>query len=234
LPIPCSLAESAAIALPENPSIEGTPFAVYRSDGIQIAINRHPTMVAPKSVQRLEEMPKASKLKSPDQIDPFDTDRKTLRVVIETPKGSRNKFKYDPELGSYALSSVLGEGMVFPYDFGFVPQTKDEDGDPTDVLLLMDQPAFTGCVVEARIVGVIQANQTEKGKTIRNDRVLAVASHSHDHADIKEPKDLNSNMIDELEKFFVAYNKARDRKFKILGCKDARTAIKLIKKTRVK
>lgn len=179
-------------------------------------------------------MPKISKLKSPDQIDPFNTGTKGLRVVIETPKGSRNKFKYDPKLGTYILSSVLGEGMVFPYDFGFVPQTKDQDGDPTDVLLLMDEPAFPGCVVEARIVGVIQAEQTENGKTIRNDRVLAVATHSHDHADIKEPSDLNRNMIKELEKFFVAYNKARGRKFKILGCKDANRAMKLIKKTRVK
>ena len=179
-------------------------------------------------------MAKASKLKSPDQIDPFSTGDKTLRVVIETPKGSRNKFKYDPKLATYTLSSVLAEGMVFPYDFGFVPQTKDEDGDPTDVLLLMDEQGFPGCVVESRIIGVIQAEQTEEGKTIRNDRVLAVSSRSHDHADIKEPSDLNSNMIGELEKFFVAYNKARGRKFKVLGCKDAETAIKLIKKTRTK
>lgn len=179
-------------------------------------------------------MAKKSKLKSPDQIDPFKTGKKSLRVVIETPKGSRNKFEYDAELGTYSLSSVLGEGMVFPYDFGFVPQTRDEDGDPTDVLLLMDEPAFTGCVVESRIVGVIQAEQSEGNKTIRNDRVLAVAVQSHIHADIKEPGDLNSTMIDELEKFFVAYNKAKGRKFKILGCKDAKAAIKLIKKTRVK
>jgi inorganic pyrophosphatase len=179
-------------------------------------------------------MPKASKLKSPDQIDPFDTGKKTLRVVVETPKGSRNKFKYDPELGAYALSSVLAEGMKFPYDFGFVPQTKDEDGDPTDVLLLMDEPAFAGCVVESRIVGVIQAEQTENSKTVRNDRVLAVSTHSHVHSDIKEPKDLNSSMIKELEDFFVAYNKARGTKFKLLGVRDAKVAMKLIKKTRVK
>lgn len=179
-------------------------------------------------------MAKASKLKSPDQIDPFSTGKKSLRVVIETPKGSRNKFKYDPHLGTFTLSSVLAEGMVFPYDFGFVPQTIDEDGDPTDVLLLMDEPVFPGCVVESRILGVIQAEQTEDGKTFRNDRVLAVATSSHIHADIKEPGDLNSNMIEELEEFFVAYNKARGKKFKLLGCKDAGTAIKLIKKTRTK
>jgi inorganic pyrophosphatase len=179
-------------------------------------------------------MAKRGKLKSPTQIDPFSTGQKSLRVVVETPKGSRNKFKFDPELGAYTLSSVLAEGMVFPYDFGFVPQTKDEDGDPTDVLLLMDEPAFTGCVVESCIVGVIEAEQGEGTKTIRNDRVLAVATESHVHADIKEPGDLNSNMLQELEKFFVAYNKARGRKFKILGCKDAKTAIKLIKRTRTK
>ncbi len=177
-------------------------------------------------------MAKTSKLKSPDQIDPFGTDKKSLRVVIETPKGSRNKFKYDPDLGAYTLSSVLAEGMVFPYDFGFVPQTKAQDGDPLDVLLLMDEPAFTGCVLECRIVGVIEAEQTEDGKSVRNDRVLAVAAHSHVHADIKEPGDLNSNMIKELENFFVAYNKARGKKFKILGCKNAAAAMKLIKKSR--
>jgi inorganic pyrophosphatase len=179
-------------------------------------------------------MAKASKLKSPDQIDPFNTHKKSLRVVIETPKGSRNKFKYDPQLGTYTLSSVLGEGMMFPYDFGFVPQTRAQDGDPLDVLVLMDEPAFTGCVVESRIVGVIEGKQTERGKTTRNDRVLAVAVHSHNHADIQEPSDLNSNMVKELEKFFVAYNKARGKNFKILGCKDADTAMKLIEKSRIR
>jgi len=179
-------------------------------------------------------MAKASKLPPPDKIDPFDTDGKSLRVVIETPKGSRNKFKYDPELGTYRLNNVLAEGMVFPYDFGFVPQTKAQDGDPLDVLLLMDEPAFTGCIVDARIIGVIEAEQTEDGQTTRNDRVLAVATDSHNHADIKEPNDLNKNMIKELEDFFVAYNEARGKKFKLLGCKDMKTAMKLIKKARTK
>jgi|SRR5579863_841210 len=180
-------------------------------------------------------MAKNKSIKSPDQIDPFATDRKSLSVVIETPKGSRNKFKWDPELGMFRLNGVLAEGMVFPYDFGFVPQTKAADGDPLDVLLLLDEPVFTGCVVEARIVGVIEAEQTETdGTTERNDRVLAVATASHVHSDIKEPKDLNSNMIDEVEDFFVAYNKARGKKFKLLGCKSMKTAMKLIKKSRVK
>ena len=179
-------------------------------------------------------MSRPNKLEAPDRIDPFNTDNKSLRVVIETPKGSRNKFDYDSKLGAFTLKSVLAEGMKFPYDFGFVPQTKAEDGDPLDVLLLMDEPAFTGCIVEARIVGVIEAEQTDDGNLIRNDRVLAVATQSHIHADIKQPKDLNSRMIDELEDFFVAYNKARGKKFKILGVKGAEAAMKLIKKSRTK
>ncbi len=177
-------------------------------------------------------MANKGKLKSPTQIDPFSTGRKSLRVIIETPKGSRNKFKFDPEIGAYRLNSVLSEGMVFPYDFGFVPQTEADDGDPLDVLLLMDEPAFPGCVVESRIVGVIEAEQTEDGKSVRNDRVLAVATNSHVHADIKDPEDLNGNMIQELESFFAAYNKARGKKFRILGCKNADLAMKLIKKSR--
>lgn len=179
-------------------------------------------------------MAKPRSMSSPTRIDPFDTGKRSLRVVIETPKGSRNKFKYDEELGCYRLNKVLPEGMSFPYDFGFVPETKAPDGDPIDVLVLMDQPAYPGVVVESRIVGVIEAEQSENGDKTRNDRVLAVSVNSHEHSDIKEPSDLNSKMIEELEQFFVAYNKEQGRKFKLLGCKGAKTAIKLIKKSRRK
>jgi len=152
-------------------------------------------------------------------------------VVIETPKGSRNKFKYDPELSCYRLNSVLPEGMVFPYDFGFVPCTKAQDGDPVDVLLLMDVPAYPGVVVESRIVGVIEAEQSENGSKMRNDRIIAVAKDSRVHSDIKKPADLNSNMMDEVERFFSNYNQERGKRFKVLGLKEAEAARKLIKKS---
>ncbi len=93
-----------------------------------------------------------------------------LNVIIETPKGSRNKFKYDEEFGLFRLSGLLPVGAVFPFDFGFVPSTAGEDGDPLDVLLLMDEPAFAGCLVTSRLIGVIEAEQTEEGKAERNDR----------------------------------------------------------------
>lgn len=177
---------------------------------------------------------KKKALSSPTVLKPFDKQQEFLRVVIETPKGSRNKFKYDPELGSYRLNAVLPEGMVFPFDFGFVPCTQAQDGDPVDVLLLMDIPAFPGIVVESRIVGVIEAEQSEDGSTERNDRIIAVAKDSRTHSDIKKPADLNSNMMHEIERFFTNYNKERGKKFKVLGFKGEDAAIKLIKKSSTK
>src|SRR3954462_1194655 len=109
----------------------------------------------------------------------------TCRVIIETPKGSRNKFTYDPDSNLFLLGGLLPEGMMFPFDFGFVPSTKGEDGDPLDVMVLMDAPAHVGCLIESRIIGVIEAEQTDDGKTERNDRLLAVATHSYDHEELE-------------------------------------------------
>jgi inorganic pyrophosphatase len=83
----------------------------------------------------------------------FDMDEHAVRVVIETPKGCRNKFKYDPKLKRFRLDKVLPAGSSFPYDFGYVPGTLAEDGDPLDVLLLMDESPFPGCVVPGRLAG---------------------------------------------------------------------------------
>jgi inorganic pyrophosphatase len=173
-------------------------------------------------------------LSSPTVLKPFDQKEEFLRVVIETPKGSRNKFKYDPDLGAYRLNMVLPEGMVFPYDFGFVPCTKAQDGDPVDVLLLMDVPAYPGIVVESRIVGIIEAEQSENGDKMRNDRVVAVAKDSRVHSDIKKPGDLNEHMLDEIQRFFTNYNKERGKGFKVLGVKGANAALKLIRKSATK
>src|SRR4051794_10384933 len=106
---------------------------------------------------------------SVSHLQAFDSEEEEWQVVIETPKGCHNKYKFDEQRNVYILNGVLPEGMVFPYDFGFLPATKGEDGDPLDVLLLMDEPAFCGCVIPSRLIGVIEAEQTEKdGKTTRN------------------------------------------------------------------
>jgi inorganic pyrophosphatase len=140
-------------------------------------------------------------------------DSDDLNVVVETPKGSRNKFDYDEDYGLFALGGVLPAGAIFPYDFGFVPSTRGGDGDPLDVLVLMDEPAFAGCLVAARVVGAIEAEQTEDGRTTRNDRVIAVAATSRNHADVRSIDDLSDNLLHEIEHFFVSYNDAKGKRF---------------------
>ena len=149
-----------------------------------------------------------------DTLPAFDNDG-NLQVIIETPKGSRNKFKYEPELRLFRLSGVLPLGAMFPFDFGFVPCTSAPDGDPLDVLVLMDEPAFVGCLLSARLIGVIEADQTENGETTRNDRLIGVAAASRDHRDIQHLEDLNANLLDEIEHFFVSYNTAKGKEFSI-------------------
>ena len=149
-------------------------------------------------------------------IPAFDGDE--LNVVIETPKGSRNKFNYDESVGLFKLGGVLPAGAVFPFDFGFVPSTVGGDGDPLDVLVLMDEPAFAGCLVSARLVGVVEAEQTERdGETTRNDRLIAVAAKSHAHARVRSLAGLTETLLDEIEHFFVSYNNFKGKDFKPLG-----------------
>jgi inorganic pyrophosphatase len=177
-------------------------------------------------------MPKKSKRKpaSLAAIDSFDTnDSSIVRVVIETPKGCRNKYKFEPEMNAFKLNNVLPEGMVFPYDFGFIPETQADDGDPVDVLLLMDQPAFPGCVIESRLIGVIEAEQTEEGKTERNDRLIAVAEKNHSYSDLRNIGDLNKTLLKDIGQFFANYHAARGSKFKVLGVRGPKQAYKLLK-----
>jgi inorganic pyrophosphatase len=152
------------------------------------------------------------------ELEAFDDDGKELNVVIETPKGSRNKFNYDDKLGLFKLGGVLPSGAVFPFDFGFVPSTVGGDGDPLDVLVLMDEPAFTGCLVRVRLVGVIEAEQIERdGETERNDRLIGVAAKSRLHRKVRSLGSLSPVLLDEIEHFFVSYNEIKGKEFKPLG-----------------
>ena len=177
----------------------------------------------------------AGKNRNPTKLPAFannGADKDILNAVIETPGGSRNKFKYDEKLGFFSLSGVLPEGMVFPHAFGFVPSTKAEDGDPEDILILMDEPTFSGCVVPSRLVGVMEAEQTEtNGKSERNDRLIAVAANSRDYSEVRDLEDLNKNLLKEIEQFFVNYNKERGKRFRVLQMRGPRQALKLLKKS---
>lgn len=147
-------------------------------------------------------------------LETFDSKTGELNAVIETPKGSRNKYDYDGNIGVFKLGGVLPAGASFPFDFGFLPSTLGEDGDPLDVLILMDEAAFAGCLVPVRIIGVIEADQTERdGQTMRNDRFIAVASHYQQHEAIQALGDLNHGLLDEIEHFFFSYNDIKGKKF---------------------
>ena len=158
----------------------------------------------------------------------FDPGSGALHVIIETPKGSRNKFDYDETYRLFRLGGVLPAGAVFPYDFGFVPSTLGEDGDPLDVLLMMDEPAFAGCLVAARLIGAVAAEQTEASETTRNDRLIAVAANSRNHRDVHSLDALGGNLLEEIEHFFVSYNAAKGKQFTPLGRVGPNEALRLV------
>ncbi len=156
----------------------------------------------------------------------LDKKNRVCRVVIETPKGRRNKFDYDPRLEAFTLGGLLPEGLSFPFDFGFVPSTVADDGDPIDVMVLMDEPAHVGCVLRVRLIGVIEAEQTDDGKTTENDRLIGVAVHSYSHENIRSITEVSKSLLDQVEEFFISYNRSRGKKFKVSGVHGPSKAVK--------
>jgi inorganic pyrophosphatase len=128
----------------------------------------------------------------------------------------------------FKLSKVLPEGMMFPCDFGFIPSTQSEDGDPLDVLLLMDEPTFPGCLLQCWLVGVIEALQEEKGEEHRNDRLIAVASQSIRYSDVHDLDDLNNPVLKQVEEFFTNCQRVRGLKFKIVAREGRRKAARML------
>ena len=148
------------------------------------------------------------------QLPAFAEKGPCVRAVIETPKGSPHKYTYDPEYEAFELTKTLPQGMTFPFDFGFIPSTQGDDGDPLDVLVLMDFPAITGCVVKSRLIGCMQAEQKEKGKKVmRNDRFIAVADDARGLSDVRALSDLRPGLMKEIKAFFIQYNKLAGKEF---------------------
>ena len=159
----------------------------------------------------------------------LDAEERTCVAIIETPKGNRNKFDYDPESNLFRLGGLLPEGMMFPFDFGFIPSTVGEDGDPLDVMVLMDAPAHVGCLMDVRLIGVISAEQIQDGKKEKNDRLLGVAIHSYAHEDLTTIDDVSKTLLSQVEAFFISYNKQRGKEFRITGKGGPSKAVKLVK-----
>ena len=161
---------------------------------------------------------------------PAFNDDGDVRVVIETPRGSRAKLDYDPKLKTFTLSKSLLAGLSYPYDWGFIPATRAEDDDPLDVMVIHEAATFPGLVLICKIIGVLQIEQHSKGKKPkRNDRLFAVPRASHAEKDLSDVRDLTSAMRDELVKFFIATDELEDKQLKVLGWKGPKAALKTIK-----
>src|SRR4051794_18562773 len=165
-------------------------------------------------------------------LPPFSEDG-DLHVVVETPRGSRAKFAYDPKLESFALSKSLLTGLTYPHDWGFVPSTKADDGDPLDIMVIHDAATFPGVVLTCRIIGILQIEQKSigilqieqksKGKAERNDRLFAVPRRSHSEQGLRDVRDISKPIRQELEKFFIATDELEDKKLEIVGWKGPRS-----------
>jgi len=134
---------------------------------------------------------------------PIDGDEKhSIRCIVETPQGSRAKIKYDPASRLFALSKELILGLSYPYDWGFIPSTLGEDGDPTDVMLLHDVATYPGMVICAFIVGVLNVSDLKDGKRTLNPRIFAVPIGANREHEIEDVRQLSKRTRKELEKFF--------------------------------
>ena len=161
-------------------------------------------------------------------LGPRDPDTGLVHVVIDTPRGSRNKIRFDEAAGCFRLSRILPAGCSFPYDFGSIPGTRAEDGDALDVLVLLDEPTFPGCLITVRLIGVIAARQTEKKRTLRNDRLLACPQTPVNEPAFTHLKQLGRQRLDEIEQFFVTYNTLQGRRFEPIGRYGPREAQRLL------
>jgi len=166
---------------------------------------------------------------SPMELPARDPETGLVRVIIDTPKGSRNKYKFDSRQGVLELSRILPAGMSFPHDFGSIPSTCAEDGDALDVMVLTEAPLFPGCQVLVHLIGVIRAVQKEKRRMIRNDRLLAIIETPVNKPAITRLDQVDGQQLKEIEHFFRSYNQAQGREFRITGRGGARQAQKMFR-----
>lgn len=148
---------------------------------------------------------------------PAEAGNDLFNVVIDTPQGSAAKLKYDETLHAFRVSRILPRGTVFPYSFGSIPGTRAEDGDALDVLVLCDAPLCTGCVVRVRLVAILQAEQVEGGKAVRNDRLVGVPVTDVYDPPVHDVRDVDAHVLDEIEHFFTSYNAAQGRTYRWIG-----------------
>jgi inorganic pyrophosphatase len=161
---------------------------------------------------------------------PTWANKSCVYAVVETPRGSRAKLEYDSKLGVFTLAKPLLAGLTYPYDWGFIPSTKAQDGDPLDALIIHDAGTYPGLVMTCRPVGVLEIVQKENGKKERNDRLFVVPDRSPFEGDLADIRHLPKRARLELESFFEATNALEDKELKFVGWSGPAKAISIIKK----
>lgn len=157
-------------------------------------------------------------------ITPGPSVPEVVYAVIEIPKGSRNKYEYDKDLESFALDRVLYSPFVYPADYGLIPQTIYDDGDPMDIMVLMEQPTFPGCIIEARPIGVMR--MIDGGDN--DDKILGVPVNDPRFKDVKDIDDVPSHLLEEIAHFFLEYKHLEGKTTEVLGWDNAQKAFEAI------
>jgi len=164
-----------------------------------------------------------------DNIPVFDG--KNINVIIETPIGSCFKYGYDPVMDVIKVKHQLPKGYFFAFNFGFIPNTLAEDGDPLDVIVYSDEPCVSGTLIECRVVGALIVKQKKDGRTVHNDRIIAVPAGLKIYDSIKNVGDVGKRVLSEYENFFVAYENYRGVSFKAVRWISSARAVTAIKKS---
>ena len=157
----------------------------------------------------------------------------TIDVIIETPKGSKYKYKFDPQTNRFKVHKLLPAGLAFPYDFGFIPHTKAEDGDPLDVMIFSEDSFLPGSIIECQILCAIKAEQAKEEKSFRNDRILAVPVLNIQKGKKISLENISKQKIKEVEIFFIYYNKMEGKEFTPSGLLTANETWELVSNSEI-
>ena len=147
-----------------------------------------------------------------------------IHVLVEIPAGSKNKYEFDKEMQAMILDRVLFSSVQYPYDYGFVPNTLADDGDPLDGMVMMDQPTFPGCVIAARPIGLLE--MIDGGD--RDEKILCVPAEDPRYREVKSLANIQPHRLKEIEEFFRSYKNLENKVTEILGWKDVDQVMPLV------
>lgn len=148
-----------------------------------------------------------------------------FNVVIEIPRDSKNKYEYDEELDVIKLDRVNYTAMAHPYDYGFIPETRSEDGDHLDAFVLLDHSVFPGCLVSARPIGVLY--MIDDGE--KDEKIISVPAKDPRYDHVQDLSDVTSHLTKEIEHFFLHLKDLQNKKVEIINWGDKAEALKVLK-----